>query len=185
MILEKNMQPTIENYTFLLRPLCVQSKNILFPYSGNINNANEATPHQKFEKTHNYVNSLAEANAVSSNARKMNRIQKEIKQLHNNLPVYASNAIFVAYDSQRSDVVKAMIIGAEDTPYSHGCFVFDVLMEENYPLTPPKVNLMTTGGGQIRFNPNLYDTGYVCLSLLGTWRGNATENWSPATSSLY
>lgn len=99
--------------------------------------------------------------------------------------MYPSNAIFVAYDIKRCDVVKAMIIGAEDTPYSHGCFVFDVLMEENYPLTPPKVNLMTTGGGQIRFNPNLYDTGYVCLSLLGTWRGNATENWSPATSSLY
>lgn len=91
----------------------------------------------------------------------------------------------MAYDNRRLDVMKAVIIGAEDTPYANGIFVFDILLEENYPLTPPKVNLMTTGGGNLRFNPNLYETGYVCLSLLGTWRGNATENWSPATSSIY
>ena len=28
---------------------------------------------------------------------------------------------------------------------------------------------MTTGAGTIRFNPNLYSNGTVCLSLLGTW----------------
>lgn len=44
---------------------------------------------------------------------------------------------------------------------------------------------MTTGGGQIRFNPNLYADGKVCLSLLGTWRGNSTtENWNPEVSTI-
>ncbi len=38
--------------------------------------------------------------------------------------------------------------------------------------------------GGIRFNPNLYDCGKVCLSLLGTWRGEASENWNPKTSTL-
>jgi len=33
------------------------------------------------------------------------------------------------------------------------------------------MNLTTTGNGAIRFNPNLYNWGKVCLSLLGTWRG--------------
>eukprot|EP00515_Schizochytrium_aggregatum_P004286 CAMPEP_0202045222 /NCGR_PEP_ID=MMETSP0963-20130614/566_1 /ASSEMBLY_ACC=CAM_ASM_000494 /TAXON_ID=4773 /ORGANISM="Schizochytrium aggregatum, Strain ATCC28209" /LENGTH=346 /DNA_ID=CAMNT_0048609789 /DNA_START=89 /DNA_END=1129 /DNA_ORIENTATION=- len=42
------------------------------------------------------------------------------------------------------------------------------------------MNLMTTGNGTVRFNPNLYNNGKVCLSLLGTWRGGATgsENWT-------
>ena len=35
-----------------------------------------------------------------------------------------------------------------------------------------------------RFNPNLYSNGKVCLSLLGTWRGQSTENWDPKISTL-
>lgn len=33
-----------------------------------------------------------------------------------------------------------------------------------YPQTPPHVNLQTTGGGKVRFNPNLY--AYVSFYLL-------------------
>lgn len=36
---------------------------------------------------------------------------------------------------------------------------------------------MTTGGGSVRFNPNLYNCGRVCLSILGTWQG---PQWTPA-----
>lgn len=36
----------------------------------------------------------------------------------------------------------------------------------------------------LRVNPNLYDTGYVCLSLLNTWDGRPEESWRPATSTL-
>lgn len=38
---------------------------------------------------------------------------------------------------------------------------------------------MTTGGGTVRFNPNLYKNGKVCLSILGTWSG---PGWSPANT---
>ena len=41
------------------------------------------------------------------------------------------------------------------------------------------MRLMTTGGGKVRFNPNLYRDGKVCLSILGTWAG---PGWSPAQS---
>lgn len=41
------------------------------------------------------------------------------------------------------------------------------------------------------FNPlhtrvaqNLYENGYVCLSLLGTWNGKAAECWNPESSTL-
>jgi ubiquitin-protein ligase/predicted secreted protein len=81
-------------------------------------------------------------------------------------------------------MMKAIITGATGTPYAHGCYEFDIFCENNYPNGPPKMNLMTTGAGQIRFNPNLYACGKVCLSLLGTWRGNATENWDPKLSTI-
>lgn len=36
----------------------------------------------------------------------------------------------------------------------------------------------------MRFNPNLYSNGKVCLSLLGTWRGSSTEMWDPKLSTI-
>jgi len=46
------------------------------------------------------------------------------------------------------------------------------------------MQLVTTGNRTVRFNPNLYADGKVCLSLLGTWRGHATENWDPKISTI-
>jgi len=96
----------------------------------------------------------------------------------------ATNAIFVRYDNTRMDLMKACIFGAADTPYAHGAFIFDMYFEDTYPQGPPKVNLSTTGSGKIRFNPNLYHCGKVCLSLLGTWRGSTNENWNPLQSTI-
>ena len=81
-------------------------------------------------------------------------------------------------------MMKALVMGATGTPYAHGCYEYDIFFEDSYPNAPPKCNLETTGAGQIRFNPNLYNCGKVCLSLLGTWRGNATENWDPKLSTV-
>ena len=44
--------------------------------------------------------------------------------------------------------------------------------------------MQTTGGGSVRFNPNLYNCGKVCLSLLGTWQGDQGESWHAKTSTL-
>ena len=41
------------------------------------------------------------------------------------------------------------------------CFFFDVTMGNDYPNNPPKVQFLTTGGGSVRFNPNLYACGKV------------------------
>jgi Ubiquitin-conjugating enzyme len=41
------------------------------------------------------------------------------------------------------------------------------------------------GSGQVRFNPNLYNDGKVCISLLGTTSAaNETQRWNPNESSL-
>lgn len=114
----------------------------------------------------------------------MVRLAQEITDLSSSLPIDSYNAIFVRSDEERLDVMKAMIAGAEGTPYANGLFEYHVYLSNEYPNNPPKCNLETTGSGNVRFNPNLYACGKVCLSLLGTWRGNASENWDPKISNL-
>ncbi|KAI9701919.1 MAG: hypothetical protein M1836_001263 [Candelina mexicana] len=76
--------------------------------------------------------------------------------------------------------VKALIIGPPETPYEFGFFEFAVRFGKEYPGKAPAVTATTTNGGRCRFNPNIYATGKVCLSILGTWRGERGEEWSSA-----
>ena len=68
----------------------------------------------------------------------------------------------------------ALIVGPEDTPYAYGNFLFKFVFPSNYPHSPPLVTYHTNDG-HTRFNPNLYKTTKICISLLNTWRG---EQWS-------
>ncbi|VAI33792.1 unnamed protein product [Triticum turgidum subsp. durum] len=79
------------------------------------------------------------------------------------------------------DLLRAVIIGPQGTPYHDGLFFFDAQFTVSYPATPPVVYYHSGG---LRLNPNLYDCGTVCLSLLGTWHGNGCENWNSAHSSM-
>eukprot|EP00347_Sterkiella_histriomuscorum_P007708 403347869 len=115
---------------------------------------------------------------------KLVRLAQEIADLSNSLPCDWTNAIFCRVDKERVDVMKCLIMGASGTPYAHGAFIYDLFFENTYPNGPPKCTLVTTGGGTVRFNPNLYTNGKVCLSLLGTWRGSSTENWDPKLSTI-
>lgn len=80
---------------------------------------------------------------------------------------------------------QMLIIPPYETPYGGGCFIFDIMFPDRYPSVPPKVNLSTTGRGAVRFNPNLYNSGKVCLSLLGTWSaGGQGEGWNAQLSTF-
>lgn len=70
------------------------------------------------------------------------------------------------------DITSAyiMIIGPEDTPYENGFYFFKFTFPNTYPFQPPAVKFQTLDGN-IRFNPNLYTCGKVCLSLINTWEG--------------
>lgn len=48
------------------------------------------------------------------------------------------------------DLVRAIITGPKDTPYSRGCFVFDVYFPERYPEVSPLVKIVTTGNSTVR-----------------------------------
>jgi hypothetical protein len=77
---------------------------------------------------------------------RLTHIVKEMSDLSSSLPVEYASSIFVRCDDERMDVIKALIIGPEDTPYENGCFIFDILLPADYPQSPPQVNLTTTGG---------------------------------------
>lgn len=81
------------------------------------------------------------------------------------------NGIYYKHDE--TDMLKgyALIIGPEETPYAHGFFLFEIYYPTEYPYLPPKV-IYCTNSKNIRFNPNLYVSGKVCLSTLNTWSGD-------------
>lgn len=123
-------------------------------------------------------------NGTQGSAPRIKRLAQEYATLSNSLPLSFSSSVFVRADSNRLDVMKFLITGPTDTPYENGCFVFDVYFPPEYPNNPPLVNLETTGRHTVRFNPNLYNCGKVCLSLLNTWSGRPEEKWSKASSFL-
>ena len=54
-----------------------------------------------------------------------------------------------------------------------------------FPATPPETFFHSWTNSVGRVNPNLYEDGTICLSLLGTWHANEKrENWSPAKSTI-
>jgi ubiquitin-protein ligase len=112
------------------------------------------------------------------------RILKEIKEAHKSPfdidnSVYKINeGIFLHIDDEDISNIKILIIGPSETPYHNGYYFFKYEYTNNYPFEPPKVKFISTDG-IIRFNPNLYAGGKVCLSILGTWQG---PPWEPCMS---
>lgn len=156
-------------YVEALRPYLIGSFNM------KKSNSNE------FE---HFYNNLLKNKSSSPSVVKSKRINTEIKMLSKNLPLNYTNSIFLKYDESRMDLMKSLIIGSDDTPYANGVFLYDIFLDDTYPSSPPKMNLITTGNNTIRFNPNLYTNGYICLSLLGTWSGDNIEKWNSQTSNI-
>ena len=109
---------------------------------------------------------------ISISKNTITRLIKDIRQLQKE-PLHDQG---VYYKHDEDDLLKgyALIIGPADTPYENGFYLFELLYPTDYPFTPPKLNFLTQDG-ITRFNPNLYRSGKVCLSLLNTWRG---EQWT-------
>ncbi|RLN27645.1 putative ubiquitin-conjugating enzyme E2 23 [Panicum miliaceum] len=98
------------------------------------------------------------------------RVHKEWNILENSLP----DTVYVRAYEDRMDLLRVVMVGASGTPYHDGLFFFDLQL-------PPSVNYRSFG---LRVNPNLYPSGTVCLSLLGTFGGQGDELWSPEASSV-
>lgn len=102
----------------------------------------------------------------------VNRLLRDVRNIMTN-PLTDNGIYYVHSDS---DMLKgyAMIVGPSDTPYFGGFYFFEFDYPKDYPYSPPKVTYHTNGK-DIRFNPNLYKCGKVCISILNTWTG---EQWT-------
>mmetsp|Transcript_140814 Transcript_140814/g.449278 ORF Transcript_140814/g.449278 Transcript_140814/m.449278 type:complete len:359 (-) Transcript_140814:193-1269(-) len=105
------------------------------------------------------------------------RVQREWRILARGLP----EDIHLRLYGDRMDIMRAALVGPKNTPYADALMFFDVHLASNYPLVPPSVKFWSFGE---RLNPNLYESGLVCLSLLGTWSGSGTEVWCPRKSTV-
>lgn len=109
------------------------------------------------------------------------RLMKEHRALSSSLP---ENIIVRTYED-RTDLMRVLIVGPDGTPYADAPFVFDVYLNPTkFPYEPPLVYFHSHTNGLGRCNPNLYEEGKVCLSILGTWAGDKSESWNPTKSSL-
>nr|XP_032822964.1 (E3-independent) E2 ubiquitin-conjugating enzyme [Petromyzon marinus] len=105
-------------------------------------------------------------------------VRKEMALLATSLP----EGIVVKTFEDRMDLFSALIHGPARTPYEDGLFVFDIQLPAIYPACPPSFHYLSQCSG--RLNPNLYENGKVCVSLLGTWVGKGTEKWTNKSSLL-
>ncbi|XP_026813851.1 (E3-independent) E2 ubiquitin-conjugating enzyme-like [Rhopalosiphum maidis] len=125
------------------------------------------------DNSHKYIN---DKDNLHSSLPKV--IAKDIQILQKSLPA----GIWVKTFENRVDLFSIMIRGPEKTPYAGGLFLFDVKIPPTYPIQPPLCHYYSYCDD--RLNPNLYEDGKVCLSLLGTWSGHGVELWSPNDSNL-
>lgn len=109
------------------------------------------------------------------------RIIRDIKTIFNSPLV--DHGIYYQHDDE--DMLKgyAMIVGQEGTPYFGGFYFFELKFPYNYPWSPPVVTFCTNNG-YVRFNPNLYVNGKVCISILNTWKGEQWTSCQTITSIL-
>lgn len=97
------------------------------------------------------------------------RLLKDIKSLMKE-PLVSEN---IYYKHDETNMLKgyALIIGPKDTYYENGYYLFDFDFPIDYPYSPPKLTYKTNTE-YIRFHPNFYKNGKVCISLLNTWPGD-------------
>ena len=111
------------------------------------------------------------------------RIIKDIRDIEKN-PL-TQHGIFTVYDENNIFNIKVLMIGPENTPYEKGFFFFDLKFPHDYPFKPPLVKLCTLDGeNRVRFNPNLYVCGKVCLSIINTWSGPSWTSCQTLSSVL-
>lgn len=152
-------------------------KKLKFAYTTNILNTNYNALYRKLYEEQKFDN--------WKNAFK--RLSMEIPSLNSKdqLPIEFGSSIFIRADENNPMIMRALITGPADTPYDSGCFIFDIYAPSKYPAAAPHFWFMNHSG--FRFNPNLYNTGKVCLSILGTYSGpplTTSEKWIGNMSGL-
>ncbi|CAD0107760.1 unnamed protein product [Aureobasidium uvarum] len=123
-----------------------------------------------------------------TSASHMKGVSKEHKIL--SAPGALPEGVYVRTWESRMDLIRVLFVGPLGTPYEYAPFMIDLHLPSQYPYEPPKAffhSWTAEGAGMSgRVNPNLYEEGKICLSLLGTWQGDQARNeaWTPHQSTV-
>lgn len=131
----------------------------------------------------NIIGSQYILNCINPLPSHITRLQREFQILKKSVIISEDASIFFTVQTDNICKMRFIISGPKNTPYEYGLFIFNMTIPTEFPAKPPICILDNTGG--IRFNPNLYDSGYVCSSILNTWRGLASESWTPELSTIF
>jgi ubiquitin-conjugating enzyme E2 Z len=100
------------------------------------------------------------------------RILSDVREIMRN-PLHG-DGIYYLHDDEDILTGHAMLYGQPGTAYHGGYYFFKIKFPPDYPHKPPVVTFLSNDGNT-RMHPNFYKNGYVCLSILGNWRG---DQWS-------
>uniref|UniRef100_H2ZDB6 Ubiquitin-conjugating enzyme E2 T n=1 Tax=Ciona savignyi TaxID=51511 RepID=H2ZDB6_CIOSA len=94
------------------------------------------------------------------------RLKRELHMLAENPPP----GISCWQDENKINVLRAQIIGSDETPYDGGIFSIEVSIPDRYPFEPPKAKFITP-----IYHPNIDSGGRICLDALkmppqGAWK---------------
>jgi ubiquitin-protein ligase len=120
---------------------------------------------------------------VNINQNILSRLKKELNIIKKSITINKDASIFFWIEKNKLEKMRFIITGPINTPYENGLYIFDMTLRKDFPQKPPVVHF--SNNGSVRFNPNLYNCGKVCLSLLGTWSGQKGESWNSETSTLF
>lgn len=129
----------------------------------------------------NFMAALTENKSQFVSKETIKRLVKDVKDIMKN-PLHDSG-IYYMHSSTDMMFGKALIIGPPNTPYEGGYYLFKFEFPCDYPHNPPKVTYFTNDGAT-RFNPNLYKSGKVCVSILNTWKGPQWTGCQTISSTL-
>lgn len=115
----------------------------------------KAVPDETILNNYAFVNEAEQAAQTKFVPNRMRKLLAQVSSLMVDLP----DGIYVRHGESRVDVMKVIIAGPVGTPYENGLFEFDLFCPGEFPTKPPMMHFRTTGGGQARFNPNLYASG--------------------------
>lgn len=162
----------------------IEMKNVIVSVSSNckLDKLNELIGDQSFKMYSNEFKGFYYQNKLNIDSLKLTRMKKELNIIKKSISVNEHASIFFWVERNKIECMRFIITGPVDTPYDQGLYIFDMTLSDNFPQKPPLVHFSNNGG--VRFNPNLYNCGKVCLSLLGTWNGDKGESWNSSTSTF-
>jgi ubiquitin-protein ligase len=136
--------------------------------------SSSAFPSRNIKLNHD---AFSECNGQLNNKRILVRLNREVQNMLKPDNDLSKAQIYVSMPTNEIWRFKILMGGVKDTPYEGGLFKYNLYVPNTYPIRPPICHF-GSALRNVRFNPNYYVDGKICLSVLGTWG----DDWCAATN---